>query len=89
MTDIQRVLLTNPSSGAMPWPLPGSLTSASALPAQANGKAERFNRTLLEELEEWAYARPYRSEAERRAAFDTWLHIYNHHRGYTALGGPP
>ncbi len=53
---------------------------------QTNGKVERFNRTLLEE---WAYARPYRSEAERRAAFDTWLHTYNHHRGHTALKGLP
>jgi transposase InsO family protein len=53
---------------------------------QTNGKVERFNRTLLEE---WAYARPYRSETERRAAFDTWLHTYNHHRGHTALGGLP
>jgi transposase InsO family protein len=53
---------------------------------QTNGKVERFNRTLLDE---WAYARPYRSEAERRAALDPWLHIYNHHRGHTALGGHP
>lgn len=53
---------------------------------QTNGKVERFNRTLLEE---WAYARPYRSEAERRAAFTDWLHTYNHHRGHTALGGHP
>jgi transposase InsO family protein len=53
---------------------------------QTNGKVERFNRTLLDE---WAYARPYRSETERRAAFDTWLHNYNHHRGHTALGGRP
>ncbi|HEX8304709.1 MAG TPA: integrase core domain-containing protein, partial [Jatrophihabitans sp.] len=30
---------------------------------------------------------PYRSEAERIAAFSTWLHTYNHHRGHTALGG--
>ena len=51
---------------------------------QTNGKVERFNRTLPGE---WAYARPYRSEAERRAAFDTWLHMYNHHRGHTALKG--
>jgi transposase InsO family protein len=53
---------------------------------QTNGKAERFNRTLLEE---WAYARPYRTETERHGAFDTWLHTYNHHRGHTALGGLP
>jgi transposase InsO family protein len=49
---------------------------------QTNGKVERFNRTLLDE---WAYARPYRSETERREAFPGWLHTYNHHRGHTAL----
>ncbi|GAA2768551.1 hypothetical protein GCM10010103_75930 [Streptomyces paradoxus] len=53
---------------------------------QTNGKAERFNRTLLDE---WAYARPYWSEAERREAFPGWLHTYNHHRGHTALAGQP
>ena len=51
---------------------------------QTNGKVERFNRTLLEE---WAYAREYRSEAERAAAYPDWLHTYNHHRGHTALKG--
>ncbi|HEX9991694.1 MAG TPA: IS481 family transposase, partial [Acidimicrobiales bacterium] len=35
------------------------------------------------------YVRPYRSEAERTAALDTWLHTYNHHRHHTAIGGPP
>jgi transposase InsO family protein len=53
---------------------------------QTNGKVERFNRTLLEE---WAYARPYRSEAARTRALDTWLHLYNHHRHHTATSGPP
>ncbi|WP_411760956.1 IS481 family transposase [Streptomyces tunisiensis] len=53
---------------------------------QTNGKVERFNRTLLDE---WAYARPYRSETERREAFPGWLHTYNHHRGHTALKGQP
>jgi transposase InsO family protein len=53
---------------------------------QTNGKAERFNRTLLDE---WAYARPYRCESDRRAALPGWLHTYNHHRGHTALGGHP
>jgi transposase InsO family protein len=51
---------------------------------QTNGKVERLNRTMLEE---WAYARPYRTEAERAACFEQWLHTYNHHRGHTALGG--
>ncbi|MEV6569482.1 IS481 family transposase [Streptomyces kronopolitis] len=53
---------------------------------QTNGKVERLNRTLLDE---WAYARPYRSEQERRDAFPQWLHTYNHHRGHTALNGQP
>jgi transposase InsO family protein len=53
---------------------------------QTNGKVERFNRTLLDE---WAYARPDRSEQERRGAFPDWLHTYNHHRGHTALKGQP
>jgi transposase InsO family protein len=51
---------------------------------QTNGKVERFNRTLGEE---WAYARAYLSEAERVAAYATFIHTYNHHRGHTALGG--
>jgi transposase InsO family protein len=38
-------------------------------------------------VEEWAYARPYRSETERTQAFQAWLHYYNHHRGHTALKG--
>lgn len=51
---------------------------------QTNGKVERFNRTMIEE---WAYARPYRSEAERVAAFPQWLDYYNHRRGHTSLKG--
>ena len=53
---------------------------------QTNGKVERFHRTLADE---WAYARPYHSETERRAALAPWLHMYNHHRSHTALGGLP
>jgi transposase InsO family protein len=51
---------------------------------QTNGKVERFNRTLLEE---WAYVRSYSSEAARTRALDHWLHLYNHHRAHTSLGG--
>ncbi|MCX6502196.1 MAG: integrase core domain-containing protein, partial [Microbacterium sp.] len=51
---------------------------------QTNGKVERFNRTLSDE---WAYAKPYRSEAEREAAYTDRLHHYNHHRPHTALEG--
>jgi transposase InsO family protein len=53
---------------------------------QTNGKVERYNRTLMDE---WAYAQPYKSETERREAFGPWLHVYNHHRGHTALKGSP
>lgn len=51
-----------------------------------NGKVERFNRTLLAE---WAYARPWTSEGQRTRGLDRWLHLYNHHRHHTAIGGPP
>jgi transposase InsO family protein len=49
-----------------------------------NGKVERFNRTLLDE---WAYVRIYRTDAARTAALERWLHLYNHHRSHTSLGG--
>ncbi len=51
-----------------------------------NGKVERFNRTLLDE---WAYARLWRSDTARARTLDRWLHRYNHHRHHTAIGGPP
>jgi transposase InsO family protein len=51
---------------------------------QTNGKVERFNRTLLDE---WAYARLYRSNRERRRAFRRWLRSYNHRRPHTSLDG--
>lgn len=53
---------------------------------QTNGKAERFNRTLLEE---WAYQRPFTSNTDRTNALPEWLHTYNHHRGHTSLAGQP
>ena len=51
-----------------------------------NGKVERFNRTLLDE---WAYARLWKSDAARARTLDRFLHRYNHHRHHTAIGGPP
>jgi len=30
-----------------------------------------------------------RTGSARRAALTRWLHIYNHHRHHTAIGGPP
>ena len=53
---------------------------------QTNGKAERFIRTLLAE---WAYARPYRSNAERLRALPRWVRFYNERRHHTAIGGRP
>ena len=51
-----------------------------------NGKVERFNRTLVDE---WAYARLWRSEASRARGLDRFLHRYNHHRHHTAINGTP
>jgi transposase InsO family protein len=51
-----------------------------------NGKVERLNRTLLGE---WAYARPYRSSAERAACLPEWLEHYNTRRRHSSLGGLP
>ena len=51
---------------------------------RTNGKAERFIQTLLNE---WAYARPYRSNRERLAALPGWLDFYNGRRPHRALGG--
>lgn len=53
---------------------------------QLNGKVERFNRTMIDE---WAYVRVYTSEQERVDALADWIHIYNHHRNHTSIGGPP
>jgi transposase InsO family protein len=51
-----------------------------------NGKAERFNRTLLTE---WAYARPWTTNQLRRRGLDRFLVRYNTRRGHSALGGRP
>ena len=53
---------------------------------QTNGKGERFHRTMLNES---AYVRVYRSQTERTAALCPCLHMYNHHRCHTAIGGLP
>jgi transposase InsO family protein len=49
-----------------------------------NGKVERLNRTLQAE---WAYSRPFLSNAQRAAALPEWLSYYNTRRRHQALGG--
>jgi transposase InsO family protein len=51
-----------------------------------NGKIERYNRIVAEEL---LYARPFTSEAERAAAIQIWNTHYNYHRPHTAAGNQP
>ncbi len=51
---------------------------------QTNGKAERFIQTLLNE---WAYARPYRSNGDRLHALRRFVDFYNHGRPHTAISG--
>jgi transposase InsO family protein len=51
---------------------------------QTNGKAERFIGTLVRE---WAYARPYATNAARLATLPAFLDFYNQRRPHTALGG--
>jgi len=53
---------------------------------RTNGKAERFIQTSLRE---WAYRRPYRSSAERKAAMRPFITDYNHSRPHSALAGKP
>jgi transposase InsO family protein len=51
-----------------------------------NGKVERYQRILTEEL---LYARPFTSEAERAHAIEIWNVHYNYHRPHTAAGNQP
>lgn len=53
---------------------------------QTNGKAERFNQTLLNE---WAYDQPYLSNRQRLDTLASWLHDYNWHRLHTEVGAAP
>ncbi|MBG6226645.1 transposase InsO family protein [Arthrobacter sp. CAN_A2] len=51
-----------------------------------NGKVERYNRTLAEEL---LYAREWTSETQRADAITIWNIHYNYHRAHTAIGDQP
>jgi transposase InsO family protein len=49
---------------------------------QTNGKAERFIQTLQRK---WAYAIPYATSDQRRAALPIWLQFYNEERPHASL----
>ncbi|MGY6760547.1 integrase core domain-containing protein, partial [Klenkia terrae] len=51
-----------------------------------NGKVERYQRILAEEL---LYARTWTSEAQRARAIAVWTVHYNYHRPHTAAGNRP
>ena len=51
-----------------------------------NGKVERMNQTLARE---WAYVRPYATNAERSEALPAFLDHYNYDRPHSACGGLP
>jgi len=51
-----------------------------------NGKVERYQRILAEEL---LYARIWTTEAERAQAIQIWNIHYNYHRDHTAAGNHP
>ncbi len=51
-----------------------------------NGKVERYNRLLVDEV---LYTRTYTSEHARRAAVAVWVNHYNYHRPHTACGEEP
>lgn len=53
---------------------------------QTNGKAEAFNKTLQRE---WAYRRPYYSNAGRLDALPIFLLEYNYARPHTSIGNKP
>jgi len=53
-------------------------------PTQNDIWIERFIQTLLNE---WAYARPYRSNGDRLHALRRFVHFYNRGRPHTAIGG--
>ena len=53
---------------------------------KTNGKVERLVQTSLRG---WAYVRPYRSSASRKAALQPFIHHYNWHRPHSALAHQP
>ena len=82
--DRQRRQLPQPGLRCRPGAARRPPSPNAALPAQTNGNAERLIRTLLDE---WAYVRLYRSNAERLVALPRYVDSYNRRRPHTAIRG--
>jgi transposase InsO family protein len=91
ITCIERVMTDNAFSYRLSHDFPAALARLGAghvlirphCPWQ-NGKVERLNRTLQAE---WAYSRPFGSNAHRADVLPELLAYYNTRRRHTALGG--
>ena len=55
-------------------------------PTPTQRQSRTIHRTFIEER---AHACIYISGHDRIQAMTDWIHDYNHHRGHTAIGGPP
>lgn len=72
---------TCPNNNPKPCPRPRPLQ-----PLDHHRSIERHNRLLAEEF---LYAQPFTSDAERSTALATWNVHYNYHRSHTACGNQP
>ena len=87
---IERVLTDNARNYTASWAFAEAMAAIGArhkrtrpFRPQTNGKAERFNQTLLRE---WAYVRRYDTNAARLAALPGFVADYNERRGHGSLG---
>jgi transposase InsO family protein len=88
---IERVLTDNARNYTVSRAFAGALAEIGArhkvtrpFRPQTNGKAERFNQTLLRE---WAFVRRYNTNDARLAALPAFVEDYNERRGHGSLGG--
>ncbi len=89
---IERILTDNGNGYRSFAGVTAAPSSASPTPAPSPTgppRTAKSNASTAPSLDEWAYARLWRSEASRARALDRFLHRYNHHRHHTAIGGPP